>query len=737
MRSRRGICARLSAGLMALLSATGFAWAALPVMVPVGDTGNTNDVATGFGAVSYAYRIGVNEVTRGEYAAFLNAVAATDTHGLYDPNMGITRSGSPGSYVYAATDGTRSVAWVSWYDALRFANWLNNGQPSGALGAASTETGAYTFSGDISVSARTAQALVFLPSENEWYKAAYYQGGKDAWYWAYPTRSDAPPLATLPPGSDNAANYDQVVSGVTAAGAYATTQGYYGTHDQAGNLWEWNEALIDGDRGLRGGSYDDYPLLLKSTYRDSQSPTLKNEFTGFRIAAAAAGNPPPPVNRAPVATADSYAVNAGATLTVAVPGVLANDTDADGNALTAVRTSGPAHGTLALNANGSFTYTPAAGYSGADSFAYMANDGTVNGNAATVAITVQAVAVNRAPVATADSYAVNTGTTLTVAAPGVLANDTDADGNALTAVRVSGPAHGTLALNANGSFTYTPVAGYSGADSFTYRANDGTVNGNAATVAITVRQVNRPPVSAADSYTVNAGATLTVAAPGVLANDTDADGNTLTAVRISGPAHGTLALNANGSFTYTPVASYSGADSFAYRANDGTVNGNTVTVTITVRAPVYALTVGSGSGDGSYTFGTVVPIQADAAPAGMVFDRWTGDIAFVANVASASTTLTMQRSTMTVTATYIMVFDMTSAVWSNGQLTISGKGPAGKTVVVTDSAGVRIGTCVIGSDSTWQLRVSRASRQVPSSVRATCNGVTDAMSVTRTFTNNN
>ena len=721
---------------MALLSATGLAWAAMPVMVPVGDAGNTNDVATGFGAVSYADRIGVNEVTRSEYAAFLNAVAATDTHGLYNPNMGITRSGSPGSYVYTATDGTRSVAWVSWYDALRFANWLNNGQPSGALGAPSTETGAYTFSGDTSVSDRTPQALVFLPSENEWYKAAYYQGGTDTWYWAYPTRSDTPPLAAAPPGSDNAANYDQVTNGVTPAGAYATTKGYYGTHDQAGNLWEWNEALIDGDRGLRGGSYDDYPLLIKSTYRDSQSPTLKNEFTGFRIAAAAAGNPPPPINRAPVAAADSYTVNAGVTLTVAAPGVLANDTDADGNALTAVRVSGPTHGTLALSANGSFTYTPTAGYSGADSFAYAANDGTVNGNTATVAITVRQV--NRAPVAAADSYAVNAGATLTVAAPGVLANDTDADGNTLTAVRVSGPTHGTLALNANGSFTYTPTAGYSGADSFTYMPNDGTVNGNTATVAITVQAVavNRAPVAAADSYTVNAGATLTVAAPGVLANDTDADGNALTAVRVSGPAHGTLALSSNGSFTYTPVAGYSGADSYAYKAYDGRVYGNTAAVTITVRAPVYALTVGSGSGDGSYIFGTVVPIQADAAPAGMIFDRWTGNTAFVANVTSASTTLTMQRSAMTVTATYKTVFDMISAAWSNGQLTISGKGPAGMTVVVADSAGVRIGTCVIGSDSTWQLSVSRTYTQVPSSVRATCNGATDAMSVTRTYTNN-
>src|SRR5207247_4119985 len=148
-------------------------------------------------------------------------------------------------------------------------------------------------------------------------------------------------------------------------------------------------------------------------------------------------------------------------------------------------------------------------------------------------------------------------------ASGVLMNDTDVDGDTLTAVLVAGPAHGTLTFNANGSFTYTPAANYNGADSFTYKARDpsGALS-NVATVSLTITPVNDPPVAANESYTTAEEARLTVAAPGVLANDTDVDGDALTAALASGPAHGTLTLNSNGSFTYTPAAAYNGPDTF-------------------------------------------------------------------------------------------------------------------------------------------------------------------------------
>jgi VCBS repeat-containing protein len=171
---------------------------------------------------------------------------------------------------------------------------------------------------------------------------------------------------------------------------------------------------------------------------------------------------------------------------------------------------------------------------------------------------------------------------LTVAAPGVLGNDADPDGDPLTAVLVTGPSHGSLTLNANGSFSYTPAADFAGSDSFTYRASDGSLNSNPVTVTITVTATNDTPAGVADAYTTAEDTVLTVPAPGVLGNDSDPDSDPLTAVLVTGPSHGSLTLNANGSFSYTPAADFAGSDSFSYRASDGTVSSSPATVTITV-----------------------------------------------------------------------------------------------------------------------------------------------------------
>ena len=303
----------------------------------------------------------------------------------------------------------------------------------------------------------------------------------------------------------------------------------------------------------------------------------------------------------PVANPDSYTVVSGNTLTVnAVNGVLANDTDADGGTLSAVLGTGVSHGTLTLNPDGSFTYTPAAGYSGTDSFSYAATDGHATSAPATVTITIYSV-----PVANPDSYTVVAGNTLTVnAVNGVLANDTDADGGTLSAVLGTGVGHGNLTLNPDGSFTYTPAAGYSGTDSFSYAATDGHATSAPATVSMTVYSV---PVANPDSYTVVAGNTLTVnAVNGVLANDTDADGGTLSAVLGTGVGHGTLTLNPDGSFTYTPAAGYSGTDSFTYAATDGHATSSPATVTITVATPMATII---SFMPGSGTMSTVVTIS--------------------------------------------------------------------------------------------------------------------------------
>ena len=209
-----------------------------------------------------------------------------------------------------------------------------------------------------------------------------------------------------------------------------------------------------------------------------------------------------------------------------------------------------------------------------------------------------ASAGNVAPVATVDSYSTNEDEALIIGATGVLLNDTDADGDPLTAVVVSGVQHGTLALNSmNGSFSYTPNANYNGADSFTYKANDGPADSNVATVSLTVTPVNDAPVASNDGYATNEDTVLTVdAAAGVLINDTDADNDPLTAALVSGVQHGMLALNANGSFSYTPDANYNGPDSFTYKAFDGSANSDVTTVSITVDPvnDVATFTIGSG-----------------------------------------------------------------------------------------------------------------------------------------------
>src|SRR5436190_411159 len=181
--------------------------------------------------------------------------------------------------------------------------------------------------------------------------------------------------------------------------------------------------------------------------------------------------------------------------------------------------SPPTHGSLTLNTNGSFSYVPAANYNGRDSFTYQANDGQADSGIATVSLAI--TGVNDAPVAVNDSYTTSEDTALNVAAPGVLANDSDVDGDTLSAALVSQPTHGSLTLNGNGSFSYVPPPNYIPPDSFTYKANDGQADSGIATVSITITGVNDAPVAVNDSYTTPEDTTLNVTAPGVLINDSD------------------------------------------------------------------------------------------------------------------------------------------------------------------------------------------------------------------------
>lgn len=199
------------------------------------------------------------------------------------------------------------------------------------------------------------------------------------------------------------------------------------------------------------------------------------------------------VNTPPVAADDAYTTEQDTVLTVDAPGVLANDTDADLDPLTAALVDDVANGTLVLSEDGSFVYTPDTGFVGTDTFTYKASDGVATSDTATVTITVTEVVPNTPPVAVEDAYEMDEDTVLTVlAVDGVLANDTDADGDELTAVLVTDVAHGTLVLAADGSFVYTPDADYFGTDTFTYVADDGQDPSNEVTVTITIKDVEEP-----------------------------------------------------------------------------------------------------------------------------------------------------------------------------------------------------------------------------------------------------
>lgn len=234
---------------------------------------------------------------------------------------------------------------------------------------------------------------------------------------------------------------------------------------------------------------------------------------------------------------------------------------------------------------------------------------------------------NLAPTALHDVYNGQENTELQVDAAGVLANDTDPDGDAMTALLVDAPAHGALVLNPNGGFTYTPEANFDGDDTFTYRATDGDRTSEAATVTLHIADNNAAPVAMDDSYTAAAGAAVAVNAPGVLANDSDPDGDAFTSVLVSPAQFGTVLFNADGSFTYTPDDSSVTQDSFTYQDSDGIAISNVATVTINYTAAQYEADVSPRpNGDGAVNAADVTLLgrfaaRLDSLTAGEEFQR--------------------------------------------------------------------------------------------------------------------
>ncbi len=299
----------------------------------------------------------------------------------------------------------------------------------------------------------------------------------------------------------------------------------------------------------------------------------------------------------PVAVDDAATTQEDTAVTIPV---VVNDSDPDTATLTLQSVTQGANGTVTI-VSGQPRYTPRANYSGQDIFSYTITDGTAT---ATANVVVTITAVNDAPVTIGDAYTTSRNTPLNVQTPGVLVNDTDVDtGQQMTAQIVSQPSSGTLVMQTNGSFAYTPTSTFTGTVTFTYRVSDGTTTSNTSTVTITVTASNQPPVAANDSYTTNKNTTLTIAAPGVMTNDSDPDaGNTITTTLISGTpaADGTVTLSANGSFTFVPANNYTGTTTFRYRVKDqANLESNEAIVSIEVKAAATSGTVCYDGGSGS------------------------------------------------------------------------------------------------------------------------------------------
>lgn len=301
------------AGVVLVLSAAAsFGFNIDAELVTVGDPGNVNDThGSGYGGVAYTYSISKYEVTAGQYTEFLNAVASADTYALYNTSMWsqskgckIERidSGSSYSYSVASERANRPVNYVSWGDAVRFCNWLTNGQPTGAQGLTTTEDGSYYINGATTYAeflavTRKSNARYVIPIEDEWYKAAYYKsGGTNAGYWDFPTDTNSTPSNDLiNPDPGNHANFkvgssDYTIDSPfwrTEVGEFENSESPYGTFDQGGNIFEFFEEFeSEYTQYKRGGAYDMESGNMKADARfHGAGPTSENNYAGFRVAA--------------------------------------------------------------------------------------------------------------------------------------------------------------------------------------------------------------------------------------------------------------------------------------------------------------------------------------------------------------------------------------------------------------------------------------------------------------------
>ncbi|MFC1479571.1 Ig-like domain-containing protein [Planctomycetota bacterium] len=334
-----------------------------------------------------------------------------------------------------------------------------------------------------------------------------------------------------------------------------------------------------GDGKTHGYAFKEWFSYNASTYNTD------DEYIGWRFGMTLLGDGTLKLGRhtstindtndPPSADDDSYSTNENVLLSVDMnTGVIQNDSDPDANVLTADLVTDAGHGTLTLNADGSFSYDPDTDWAGIDTFVYRVYDGTVYSGNATVTITVVGIS-NNAPDAVNDSAATSEDVAVDI---NVLANDTDADGDTLDVTSITQGTDGTVTINADDTVKYTPDADFNGTDSFTYTISDGNGGTDTATVTVTVTSINDAPNAGNDSATTPEDTAKTI---DVLANDTDPDGDTLSVGSVTQPANGSVTNNTT-NVTYTPDADFNGVDTFTYTASDGNGGTDTATVTVTV-----------------------------------------------------------------------------------------------------------------------------------------------------------
>ncbi|OII38151.1 hypothetical protein BIU98_14850 [Curtobacterium sp. MMLR14_010] len=490
-------------------------------------------------------------------------------------------------------------------------------------------------------------------------------------------------------GSDTGVQEKKAGAILTTPGKnYTVTQTPWGTTDPANYATTWKAVDLGSNRTVADGTGTKASFVFPQAV-SSDGTDVVVTFTNTMKATHVSTSP------------DTRTTAAGTTVRVpASAGVLANDS---GTGLSVVSNTTPAHGSATVAADGSWTYTPADRFSGTDSFDYTAKDSSGRTATSTVTVTVT-------PSAADDAVTVHAGSTAKAGAgDGLLANDA---GKGLTVTDHTDPAHGALDVRADGSYTYTPATGFSGADSFTYAATDSAGTTTTATVTVTVL-----PTAGADTVTATAGQPTVGAAPGLLSDDLGSD------LHVSGstqPAHGTVAVQPDGSYKYTPAAGFSGTDTFTYTVTDGS-GSDTVTVTVQVAPKAVADTVSVAAGGSAVTtdratgllgndLGDGLSVTAHTTPAqgSLELDRATGTYTYTpAGGFSGTDTFDytiVDRSGTPATATVTVVVRPTAAddsatTTANVPVTVDvQRNDLGTDLTTTIVTGAKNGTAVVAED---------------------------------------